>query len=317
MSTEVKLMPIRFRFGCNVQLIKGQFPVTTFKRIFSTLATSITLLLLGGCKLAIMDPKGIIAAAEKHLLIESTLLMLVIVIPVTILTIVIAWKYRASNTKARYKPNWSHSTRIELVCWFFPLVIVVILSIMTWIGTHELDPYKPIHIKGKKTLVIQVVALEWKWLFIYPKQHIASVNFMQIPINTPIELQLTSDAPMNSLEIPRLAGQIYTMAGMRTKLNLVANVAGTYKGLSTNYSGDGFAGMTFKIKAGSDKAFKQWVSAVSQSKKTLNLKQYQQLVKPTEHNKPEFFANVKQGLFHDVIMKFMSPKMNAYMTRKT
>jgi cytochrome o ubiquinol oxidase subunit 2 len=283
--------------------------VTKLRHILCALIAAGSALLLSGCKLAILNPKGIIAESEMRLLIESVLLMLIIVIPVLILVIVIAWTYRAGNKKTEYKPNWGHSNVIEIVCWTVPCIIIAVLAAMTWISTHKLSPYKPIIIKGKKQLTIQVVALDWKWLFIYPKQGIATVNYFHIPVGTPVQFQITSDAPMNSMEIPQLAGQIYAMGAMRTKLHIVASVPGVYDGFSTNYSGDGFAGMKFKVYAGSDEAFTKWVAKVKHSTKQLNYKTYDQLAQQSSNNPPEDFGMVQKGMFMDVIKMFTDPVM--------
>lgn len=256
--------------------------------------------------MAVLDPKGVIAASEKHLLIDATLLMLIIVIPVIILSFVFAWKYRAKNTKAKYSPTWSHSTRLEAVCWAIPCVIIGILATMTWITTHQLDPYKPLDVK-RKPIIIEVVALDWKWLFIYPKQHIASLNFVQIPVHTPIKFLITSDAPMNSFEIPQLAGQIYAMAGMQTQLNLMASQRGSFSGMSTNFSGNGFSDMHFIVKATSQERFAEWVREVQQAPKRLTLSEYNKLTKPSDHDPVRYFSSPAKHLFKQIIQKYMKP----------
>lgn len=293
--------------------------MTKLRHILSMLATAGVTLLLTGCKFGVLTPKGMIAESEYKLLIESILLMLIIVVPVLIMVIVIAWVYRVKNKEnTEYKPNWAHSNAIELVCWTVPCIIIAILAWMTWVSTHRLDPYKPIVIKGKKQLTIQVVALDWKWLFIYPKQGIATVNYIHIPVDTPVQFQITSDAPMNSIEIPQLAGQIYAMGGMRTKLHLVANYKGIYNGFSANYSGNGFAGMKFKVYVGSDKDFKQWVAKVKRSHKHLTIKNYTHLAQPSMNSPVEDYSSVARGLFSGVIYQFLNPKVakefNQYTT---
>lgn len=269
------------------------------------------LLILSGCKMAILDPKGVIAASEKHLLIDATLLMLIVVIPVIILSFLFTWRYRRKNSKAQYTPNWSHSTTLEIVWWAIPCIIIGILATMTWISTHKLDPYRPLDVK-KKPIVIEAVALNWKWLFIYPEQHIASLNYIQIPTQVPIRFLVTADAPMNSLEMPQLAGQIYAMPGMRTKLNWMANEAGTYTGLSTNFSGDGFSGMHFVIRATSRKQFNHWVQSVKQTQNPLTLAKYKQVEKPSENVKPQYFSSVSHHLFQNIIMKYTKPHTTAH-----
>lgn len=265
-------------------------------------------LILSGCKLAILDPKGLIATAEKNLLVDAVLLMLIVVIPVIIMSFVFAWRYRIKNTNAKYTPNWSHSNLLEAFCWIVPIIIIGILAAMTWISTHKLDPYRPLANK-KKPIIIEAIALDWKWMFIYPQQHIATINYVQIPAHVPIRFLVTSDAPMNSLEIPQLAGQIYAMAGMRTKLNLIADVPGTYKGLSTNFSGDGFSGMKFIVKATSQSQFNQWVQSVQNSSNPLTMNRYKQLAKPSENNRAEYFSSPVKNLFNKVMMRYMGPDM--------
>lgn len=271
----------------------------------------VTALLLSGCNLAILDPRGIIAADEKHLLITSVLLMLIIVIPVIVLILAVGWRYRAGNTSAKYSPDWTHSTPIEVVCWSVPCVIIGILGAITWISSHQLDPYKPLD-SNIKPLTIQAIALDWKWLFIYPDQHIASVNFVQIPVNVPVKFLITADAPMNSFEIPQLAGQIYAMAGMQTKMNLMANQMGDFRGLSTNYSGDGFSSMGFTVRASSQESFDQWVSTVQQSPEKLTAAAYTKLRQPSENNLAEYFSYPQNNLFATVLMDYMMPMNNSH-----
>jgi cytochrome o ubiquinol oxidase subunit II len=264
-------------------------------------------LLLSGCQLDLLNPKGLIAAQEKDILIISVLLMLIIVIPVTVLTLVFAWRYRASNTKATYSPNWAHSTLLEVIWWSIPCIIIAILGTITWISTHKLDPYKPLTGYDDETITIQAIALEWKWLFIYPDHNIASTNFIQIPVNTPVKFLITSEGPMNSFLIPQLAGQIYAMAGMQTQLHLIANTPGEYRGISANYSGRGFADMKFTVKAASKEQFAAWVDSVKQSPEPLTMLAYQQLMRPSERHPVKYYSSVHQNLFHVVVMKSMMP----------
>ena len=264
-------------------------------------------LLLSGCKqFAVLNPKGIIAASEMRLLIDATLLMLIVVIPVIILTLVIIWKYRASNKNAKYTPDKAHSNILEAICWAVPGIIIVILATITWVSSHKLDPYRPLDTKSKP-LVIQAVALDWRWMFIYPAQHIATINYVQIPVHKQIKFMITADAPMNSLEIPQLAGQIYAMTGMQSKLHLMANEAGTYRGLSTNYSGDGFANMVFWVHAGTEQQFNQWVKSVQKSPRKLTIATYNQVAKPTTDSSAKYFSAPAKNLFNKIIMKYMMP----------
>jgi len=274
------------------------------------LFTFATILLLGGCQLAILNPKGVIAADETRLLIEATLTMLVVVVPAIVLTLVFAWRYSARRDKAKYTPDWSHSTVLETVWWAIPCCIIIVLATITWISTHHLDPYKPI-VSKEKPITIQAISLNWKWLFIYPKQNIATVNFVEFPANVPIEFQVTSDAPMNSFQITQLAGQIYAMAGMRTKIHMIANQQGDYHGMSTNFSGDGFSNMKFIARASSKKQFNEWVKKVKRSPKKLTIAEYKQLAKDSEDNPVSYYSATAKHLFNDVILKYINPHMQS------
>ncbi|HMT03223.1 MAG TPA: ubiquinol oxidase subunit II [Burkholderiales bacterium] len=263
-------------------------------------------LFLSGCKLVIFDPKGSIAADEKDIIIISTLLMLIVVIPVIIMTFLFAWRYRASNKKATYMPEWAHSVKIEMVVWTIPLIIITILAIITWKSSHKLDPYKPLNVSGEP-ITIEVIALDWKWLFIYPDENIAVINYMQIPENRPINFKITADAPMNSFWIPQLGGQIYAMPGMQSKLHLIAHEKGSYDGFSASFSGPGFSGMKFIAKVSSEKDFLNWVHLVGQSQDQLNILEYNKLAKPSENNIPQYYSDVENNLFKTVIAKYMMP----------
>ncbi|MDF3867508.1 ubiquinol oxidase subunit II [Pseudomonas denitrificans (nom. rej.)] len=261
------------------------------------------MLMLGGCNMALFDPKGQVGADEKSLIITATLLMLIVVVPVILMTFGFAWKYRASNTKATYMPDWSHSTKIELVVWLVPCVIIAVLGWITWESTHKLDPYRPLD-SEVKPVTIQAISLDWKWLFIYPEQGIATVNEIAFPKDTPVNFQITSDSVMNSFFIPQLGSQIYSMAGMMTKLHLIANEEGVFDGISANYSGGGFSGMKFKAISTSEQGFQDWVAKVKASQQTLNLDQYPELVKPTENVPATYFATVSPELFSHVLNKW-------------
>lgn len=272
-------------------------------------------ILIGSClalsslDIAVLNPKGWIAMKERNLFITASLLMLIVVVPVLILTLFFAWKYRSSNAKATYTPDWEHSHLAESLWWGIPLVIIIVLAVITWRSSHELDPYKPIA-TGKKPIEIQVVALQWKWLFIYPEQGIATVNFVQFPEQTPIHFEITADAPMNSFWIPQLGGQIYAMSAMRTHLHLIANEIGTFKGVSANFSGKGFAGMTFTAQASSQKGFDQWVKSVKKFSQRLTFDAYQSLAKPSEDNPVTSYILVQKDLFDRILMKYEAPSMH-------
>jgi cytochrome o ubiquinol oxidase subunit 2 len=252
------------------------------------------------------NPKGAIAAEQIRLIVIAAILMLLIVVPVVIMTIIIAWRYRASNTKATYTPNWAHSTTLEIIWWVVPCIIIAILAVLTWITSHTLDPYRPLDSK-EKPLTIQAIALDWKWVFIYPEQGIATINYIEIPENTPISFEITSQGPMNSLWIPQLGGQIYAMAGMRTRLHLIADQAGVYDGGSSNYSGEGFAEMTFKVKAESTDEFTQWVKRVKQTPDILTTEKFNALLAPSSAEPVQLFSSVAPTIFTDEVMKFMMP----------
>ncbi|XPF92562.1 ubiquinol oxidase subunit II [Colwellia sp. RE-S-Sl-9] len=274
-------------------------------RNFCNIAIASTVLTLSGCKGGILDPKGQIGIDEKNLIIIATVLMLLVVIPVIVMTVYFAWKYRDTQTHEIYAPKWAHSSKIEAVVWAVPIVIVVILGVITWQSTHSLDPYKPIEGKGKH-LTVEVVSLNWKWLFIYPEQGIATVNELVFPANVPVEYKITSESTMNSFFIPQLGSQIYSMAGMQTKLHLIANEAGTFEGFSANYSGAGFSGMKFDAIATPTQAdFDKWVSNIKAHGNKLTKENYYELAKASKNNPVTYYGDVDEGLFHTVMMKYM------------
>lgn len=267
--------------------------------------------LLRNANFGILNPKGTIAAEQKRLIIFGSLLSLTVVVPVFIMTFWIVWKYRASNTRAKYRPDWDHSVVYETIWWVVPTILISILSVVAWRSSYALDPFKGIS-SDVPPVRIQVIALEWKWLFIYPQQNVASVNQMQIPLNTPIELEITSDAPMNSLWVPQLGGQIYAMAGMSTHLHLMATEKGIYEGSSANISGEGFAGMRFKVSADTNEKFIGWVKDSKKSGVNLSLDVYNKLSQPSKDAEPFRYASYENGLYDRVVMKYLSP---AYATR--
>ncbi|MEZ0231672.1 MAG: ubiquinol oxidase subunit II [Methylophilaceae bacterium] len=279
-------------------MIKKRYP-----KLFGLLSSLYATLMLSGCDMALLDPKGQIGVDEKNLIITATLLMLIVVIPVIIMTVVFAWRYRASNKDATYTPDWSHSNKIEAIVWTVPLLIILVLGTITWETTHSLDPRKPI-VSDAKPIVIQVVSLDWKWLFIYPEQGIATVNQLAFPVNVPVEFQITSGTVMNSFFIPQLGSQIYAMAGMKNTLHLIANESGTYKGISANYSGHGFSGMKFDTLVTPQEDFDAWVSKVKASSETLSAEKYAALEVKSQDNPVELFATVKPDLYEDIVAKY-------------
>lgn len=272
--------------------------------------------LLGGCQAVLLSPSGDVALQQRNLMLISTALMLTIIIPVMALTVFFAWRYRAT-AKADYDPDWHHSLPLEVVIWAVPLLIIVILGALTWMGTHLLDPYRPLNRISattpiataqagsaqmrKEPLVIQVVALDWKWLFIYPQQGIASVNEVVAPVNQPVEFRITASSVMNSLFIPALAGQIYAMPGMQTKLNAVINQPGDFEGFSANYSGEGFSGMRFRFRGLEGNGFEDWVKAAQAKGDKLGREEYLVFERPSEREPARQFGSVAPDLFDAIL----------------
>jgi cytochrome o ubiquinol oxidase subunit 2 len=248
----------------------------------------------------VLNPQGPIATAERLLLFNATAIMLVVVVPVILATLGFAWWYRASNPRAGRVADEGYEGRIEFVVWSIPALIVILLGGVIWIGSHQLDPRAPIAAKPKP-LPVEVVALDWKWLFIYPEQGIAAVNQLVIPVATPIEFRLTSATVMNSFFVPQLGSQIYTMGGMTTHLNLLADQPGEYPGFSANFSGDGFARMRFVAKAVAAGEFDAWVKAASQTGPVLDAAAYAQLAQPSEAVPPMTYRSVAPNLFERII----------------
>ena len=284
---------------------------TVFRR---SAAPAALLALLGGCNAVVLSPSGDIAAQQRDLIIIATVLMLIIIIPVMVLTVVFAKRYHDSKDED-YDPDWDHSTSLELVIWAAPLLIIICLGAVTWTGTHRLDPYRPIDrihanqavTKDMKPLDVQVVALDWKWLFIYPEYGIATVNQVAAPVNRPVTFHLTSTSVMNSFYIPALAGQIYAMPGMETKLNAVINKPGNYEGFSANFSGDGFSHMRFRFYGMSDAKFGTWLGQVRSANGQLNRTNYLKLAKPSEDVPVIRFAGVDSDLYDAILNRCVRP----------
>jgi cytochrome o ubiquinol oxidase subunit II len=253
----------------------------------------------------VLFPHGQIAQQEKQLLISAILLMMLIVVPVFTLTIAMAWRYRVSNKKAKYTPNWEHSKIQEAIWWGFPTIIIIALSFLTWTSTHTLDPYKKLE-STITPLTVQVVALEASWLFIYPELEIASINELKIPEHTPINFKISADAPMNSFWIPGLGGQIYAMAGMSTQLHLIADTTGVFEGRSSNFSGPGFSQMHFKTHSLTQEDFLAWVDTVYNSEKVLTLSEYESLIKENKNLTPKQYRLGKKNLYTSIIEKYMN-----------
>ncbi len=274
-------------------------PASRFARFRRLLPLPATLL-LGGCHWALLDPKGPIGMQERTIILTATALMLLVVIPVIVMTLVFAWRYRASSERADYQPNWSHSTKIEVVVWAIPMVIIAILGTICWRTSHELDPFKPLA-STVKPVRIDAVAMNWKWLFIYPQLGVATVNQVAMPVGVPVVFHITSATVMNSFFIPRLGSQIYAMANMQTAVNLLASEPGTYRGLSANFSGDGFSGMTFEALALSKGDFARWLTKVRSSTRNLDAAAYTALDAPSENVPVEYYSAVLPGLFPQIV----------------
>ena len=277
-----------------------------YPRLFGILPF-LGMLLLSGCNWTLLDPKGQVGIEQRNLILIATGLMLLVVIPVIFMTIAFAWKYRASNKAATYTPDWSHSTKIEVAVWSIPVLIIIALGYVTYLSTHKLDPYRPLD-SDVKPVQIDVVALDWKWLFIYPEQGIATVNKIVFPANTPVNFRVTSDAVMNSFFIPGLGGQIYAMAGMQTKLHLIADRNAEMDGISANYSGAGFTGMKFKAISTSQEEFDAWVAEVKAAPKQLDQAEYDALAKPSQNNPAASYSAYTPDLFQKIVDKYEGMK---------
>ena len=284
-------------------------------RTFLTVPTAAGLLLLGGCNTVLMNASGDVASQQGRLIVVSTLLMLLIIIPVIAFTILFAWRYRANNKAATYSPDWNHSTRLELLIWGAPLLIIIALGLVTWISTHTLDPYRPLQRldakraipAGTAPLTVEVVALDWKWLFIYPELGIATVNELATPVDVPVRFKITASSVMNSFFIPALAGQIYAMPGMETTLHAVLNKPGVFDGFSANYSGAGFSDMRFKLHGMSQPDFERWVERVKAGGGKLDRAAYTQLEKPSVREPVHRYAAAVPDLYGAILNRCVVP----------
>ncbi|MEM9532126.1 MAG: ubiquinol oxidase subunit II [Pseudomonadota bacterium] len=272
-------------------------------------AIAAALLLLAGCEMVVLDPAGDVAKQQGQLIVYATVLMLIVILPVMALTVFFALHYRASNKKANYAPEWDHSISLEIVVWSVPLAIIICLAGLTWVATHRLEPYDDLTRIAEdvpvdpavKPLTVQVVALDWKWLFIYPEQGIASVNEVAAVVDRPVEFRLTSETVMNSFYIPALAGQIYAMAGMETELNAVINEPGQYEGFSANYSGNGFSQMRFEFHGLSADEFDRWVDSVRAAPQRLDRLSYLKLAERSISHPVQHFGSADPELWDRII----------------
>jgi cytochrome o ubiquinol oxidase subunit 2 len=268
--------------------------------------SALPLLPLAGCQPALLDPRGPVAAAEKTILIDSMIIMLVIVVPTIVATLAFAWWFRAGNKRARYRPTWEFSGSIELVVWSIPVMVILLLGGVTWIGSHQLDPARPL-VSTHPPLNIQVVSLDWKWLFIYPDQHVAAVNELVVPAGVPLHFSLTSASVMNAFFVPQLGSMIYTMNGMRTQLNLQADEPGTFHGLSGHLSGDGFSDMHFEVRALPAAQFTAWLDSTRSGGKALDGTSYRALMRQSVEPQPLLYGAVEPGLFEHILTQRIPP----------
>jgi cytochrome o ubiquinol oxidase subunit 2 len=265
---------------------------------------------LGGCNWVLFNTKGSVGLQERDLIILCIGLMMIVVIPAIVMTFVFAWQYRSSNHKATYMPEWAHSTRIEMVVWGVPVLIIVALAAIVWKSTHELDPYRPLDVPGQP-INVEVIATDWKWIFIYPDLGIATVNQLVFPAHRQIAFSVTSNSTMGTFFIPQLGGQIYAMAGMRTQLHLMAIENGQFRGMSGNFNGPGFSDMKFVATATSEEGFRRWIAQVRSSPVTLDFNTFQKVAQPSQGTGVVQFSRVQPGLFKAVIDQFVGPGADA------
>jgi len=271
---------------------------------------SLFTMLLYGTDIRLLNPRGVIADDQFKLIVFSTIVLLLIAVPTLFFLYFFAWKYRESNHKAAYEPDRRHGRFFIFSLWAIPCVFMVVLASVMWGSTHKLDPRKSIA-SGNKALKVQVIALRWKWLFVYPEQGIATINFVQAPVNTPVEFDLTADeAPMSSFWIPHWGGQLYAMTGHTNRLNLMPTTKEDSEGSSAEINGTGFAGMKFAARASSQEDFDNWVRHVKQSPDALDSTAYQQLLQPSENNKPQVYSAAEPNLYDTVLSKYMGPQQH-------
>jgi cytochrome o ubiquinol oxidase subunit 2 len=253
-------------------------------------------MLMASCNEGVLDPHGPVGKAERVILYDATAIMLAVVIPVIVLTLVFAWWFRARNSQARYRPEWEYSGRIEMIIWSIPALVILFLGGIAWTGSHDLEPSVPLN-ESTASLDIEVISLDWRWLFVYPHEGIASLNRLVVPAGVPLRFRLTSTTVMNSFFVPQLGSQIYTMPNMVTRLNLQADQPGTFEGLSAQYSGDGFSDMHFDLVATNAEAFKAWVNATKAQGGVLDAKTFEDLLRPAKADRVQTYAQVSEGLF--------------------
>jgi cytochrome o ubiquinol oxidase subunit 2 len=263
-------------------------------------------LTLEGCRTAVLSPAGPIGAANRTILLDALVIMLAIVVPTILAILAFAWWFRDSNTRARRRPGFTYSGRVELIVWSIPALVVFFLGGIAWIGSQLLDPARPIASRVKP-LEIQVVSLDWKWLFIYPEQGVASMNYLVAPVGVPLHFRITSASVFNVFFVPRLGSEIYSMYGMTTQLNLQADQTGVYPGLSAQFSGDGFSDMAFDLRAVTAEEFSAWTAATGASGPVLDEAGYRNLLRQSQNVKPYTYRSVQPGLFDAIVMQRLPP----------
>jgi cytochrome o ubiquinol oxidase subunit 2 len=281
----------------------------TVLRLMLTLAA---IGILSGCGETVLSPSGPIGAAERTILLDAVAIMLAIVVPTIVATLAFAWWFRAGNSRARYLPTWQYSGQLELLVWSVPALVVLFLGGIAWISSHELDPAQPLKAAASaapaaRPIQIEVVSLDWKWLFIYPDQQVASINRMVVPTGVPVHLRITSATVMNVFFVPRLGSQIYSMSGMATQLNLQADFPGTYPGLSANFSGDGFSDMSFNLESVDASRFDEWVAATKHGGHVLDDAAYRGLLRQSQNVRPYTYGEVHTGLFDRIVSLQLPP----------
>lgn len=285
------------------KFLRAQRPLIT-ALVIGLVIVAALVLVTREASFSILQSKGVVANDQRNLIMFTTVLSLIVIIPVFIMVFVITWRYRADKPRGKYRPQWHDSKLLESIWWGVPILIIALLSVVIYTSSHRLDPFRALD-SDKRPITVQVVALQWKWLFIYPEQGIATVNYVQFPEDTPIKFEVTADSPMNAFWIPQLGSQIYAMNGMQSEVNLMADEIGVYDGSSSNISGEGFSKMRFKAEAVSQGDFEQWAKSVKADKQALTSGTYVTLAAPSTDIPIRQYGSVEQGLFGGIIMKFM------------
>ena len=297
--------PVRFlRRGCSAARlwIDEVAPQRSWARTVGILCGCV---ILASCREGVLDPRGPVGESERVILGDATAIMLAVIVPVIILTLVFAWWFRSGNRRATYRAEWEYAGRIELIIWAIPALVILFLGGMAWISSHDLDPPKPLQ-SAKPALEVEVVSLDWRWLFIYPHERIATVNYLVVPTGVPVHFRLTSTSVMNSFFIPQLGSQIYTMAGMTTQLNLQADQPGAYQGISAQFSGPGFSDMRFTLRAESGERFTSWIAQVRERGGVLDDVTLAQLVRPTRAGGELSFGSLPEDPFELIVHGHMA-----------